>query len=187
MLCPPRLNTDVLNVAEPLLSATGEPRLLPPSLNCTVPVGVPDPGGTADTVTVKVTDWPKTEGLLFEVTTVKLLAWLIVCVGSEPVLPVKFVSPLYTAVMLCVPGDKDEVARVAVPLLNVTGAPRLLPPSLNCTVPVAVPGVTVAVKVTDWPKTEGLLFEVTVVEVLVWLTVCVGNEAVLPIKLVSPL
>ncbi len=182
MLCAPTLNDGVVNMAEPLLRATGEPRLLPPSLNCTVPVAVP-----GVTVAVKVTDWPKTEGLLFEVTVVEVLAWFTVCVGKEPVLPAKLVSPLYTAVMLCVPADKDEVARVAVPLLNVTGKPRLLPPSLNCTVPVAVPGVTVAVKVTGWPKTDGLLSEVTIVALEAWLTVCVGREPVLLAKLVSPL
>ena len=49
-------------VAVPLLRVTSEPRLLPPSLNCTVPVGVPEPGGTAKTVAVKVTGWPNTEG-----------------------------------------------------------------------------------------------------------------------------
>src|SRR4051794_33477337 len=37
------------------------------------------------------------------------------------------------------------------------GAPRLVRPSWNCTVPVGVPGpaVTVAVKLTDWPATDG--------------------------------
>ncbi len=93
MLCVPRLNTNVLNAAVPLLNVTGDPRLLPPSWNCTVPVGVPDPGAIADTVAVKVTDWPLTDGLLFEITVVKVLAWLTVCVGNEPVPPVKLVSP----------------------------------------------------------------------------------------------
>ena len=33
----------------------------------TVPVGVPAPGDTALIVAAKLTDWPKTEGLLEEV------------------------------------------------------------------------------------------------------------------------
>lgn len=34
-----------------------------PSLNVTVPVGVPAPGGVTETVSVKVTDWPAPAGL----------------------------------------------------------------------------------------------------------------------------
>ncbi len=74
MLCAPPDKDEVVNVAKPLLKVTGEPRLVPPSLNCTLPVGVPEPGATADTVAVNVTDCPNTEGLLFELTTVELLA-----------------------------------------------------------------------------------------------------------------
>ncbi len=74
MLCAPPDKDEVVSVAEPLLKVTGEPRLVPPSLNCTLPVGVPEPGATADTVAVKVTDCPNTEGLLFELTSVELLA-----------------------------------------------------------------------------------------------------------------
>ena len=50
------------------------PKVVEPSLNVTVPVGVPAPGDTADTWAVKVTDWPKTEGLADDVTDVVLLA-----------------------------------------------------------------------------------------------------------------
>src|SRR5689334_9466080 len=42
-----------------------------------------------------------------------------------------------------------------------------LPPSRNCTVPVAVLGETVAVNVTDCPNTDGLLFEAITDVVLV--------------------
>ena len=34
------------------------PKFVPSIWNCTVPVGVPEPGGLAATVAVKVTDWP---------------------------------------------------------------------------------------------------------------------------------
>jgi hypothetical protein len=61
---------------------------------------------------------------------------------------------------------------------------------LNVTVPVGVPApgdttVTVAVNVTDWPKTEGLAEEVTPVVVFAWLTVWLNTLEVLAPKLVS--
>ena len=49
-----------------------------PSLKVTVPVGVPEPGALALTVAVKVTDWPKTEGLDEEATAVVVLSLLTV-------------------------------------------------------------------------------------------------------------
>jgi hypothetical protein len=52
--------------------------------------------------------------------------------------------------------------------------PRAVAPSLNVTFPVAVDGVTVAVKVTEAPKADGLELEVTFVVVAalftVWMT-----------------
>ena len=50
--------------------------------------------------------------------------------------------------------------------------PSVLLPSLKVAVPVGVPPepVTVAVKVTDWPHTDGLSEEMTVVEVSALLT-----------------
>ena len=49
------------------------------------------------------------------------------------------------------------VVKVAWPAVSVSGAPRLVTPSLNCTVPEGVPEpeVTVAVKDTDWPGIDG--------------------------------
>ena len=83
---------------------------------------------------------------------------------------------------------------VAVPPLKVTGAPKATPSIENCTVPVRVPApgdtaLTVAVKVTDWPNTEGLTEEATVVVVLAWLTVIANGELVLslPLKPAFPL
>ncbi len=72
-------------------------------------------------------------------------------------LELKFGSPLYSAVMTCVPTDRLEVLTCAVPLLaapvTLTGLPMLLPSALNCTVPPSVfalvgTPVKVAVKVT---------------------------------------
>src|SRR5438552_13201934 len=184
MLWAPILRIEVVKVAWPLPSSVPVPMLLAPSRNVTVPVGAPEPGATAETVAVKVTAWPKAEGLLSEVTVVEVLAWLTVCVGNDPVLGLKLASPAYCAVMLCAPTLRVEVAKVACPLPSNVPVPMLLAPSRNVTAPVGVPepgatAETVAVKVTAWPKAEGLLSEVTVVEVLAWLTVCVGNDPVL--------
>src|SRR5439155_10470780 len=58
---------------------------------------------------------------------------------------------------------------LAAPPLRATGLPKLLPSITNCTVPVGVPlplcGVTVAVKLTLWPNTDGLCVELTTVVV----------------------
>ena len=84
-------------------------------------------------------------------------------------LPVYVVSPLYTAVIGCVPTVNAEVLNVAVP--PTTGlVPRGVAPSLNVTVPVGVPGplgVTVAVKVTDCPNVDGLRLETSEVVVAI--------------------
>jgi hypothetical protein len=48
----------------------------------------------------------------------------------------------------------------------------VLVPLRNVTVPVAPDGETVAVKIRDWPETEGLALELSVVAVLAF-TVCV--------------
>ena len=56
------------------------------------------------------------------------------------------------------------MVKVAVPPESAP-VPSVVPPSLKVTVPVAVFGETVAVKVTGWPNTEGLADEETVVVV----------------------
>jgi len=59
---------------------------------------------------------------------------------------------------------------------------------LNCTVPVAVLGETVAVNVTEWLIIDGFCDDVSivvVVDVLIWFTVCV-NVLVLEASFVSP-
>ena len=81
-------------VALPLARVTAEPKLVPSILNCTVPVGVPEPGDTGATVAVNVTDWSATDGFSDEVTVVVVLAWFTVCDTPVDVLVAKFVSPL---------------------------------------------------------------------------------------------
>ena len=78
------------------------------------------------------------------------------------------------------PTDSDAVKNNAVPPLTGT-VPRELPPSKNCTVPVAAAGDTVAVNVTACPNVDGFCDDVSAVVVLIneGFTVCVRTEDVL--------
>jgi hypothetical protein len=66
-----------------------------------------------------------------------------------------------------------SVLVVQVDVFPVTGEVQsVVVPSLNVTVPTPPGlGLTVAVNVTDWPKTLGLLFDARVVDVGVVVTV----------------
>ena len=87
-------------VAVPPDSVAATSRLVPSIVNCTVPVGVPEPGELALTVAVKVRGLSKYDGLDDEVTMVVLFAMFTVCERFGEVLPLKLESPLYTAVMV---------------------------------------------------------------------------------------
>jgi hypothetical protein len=109
---------------------------------------------------------------------------------AADVLLLKLLSPAYETVIVWLPTVRDELAKVALPELKLD-VPSVATPSKNVTVPVGVPepgatALTVAVKVTDWPNTEGFTDEVTVVELDAWLTVWVMAAEVLPVKFVSP-
>ncbi len=91
----------------------------------------------------------------------------------------------------CEPTASVLVTNVAWPEPSRVPLPRVLDPSLKVTVPVAVPApglfaVTVAVKVTACPDTEGLAEELTNVVVPAFLTVWVSGLEVLPLKVASP-
>jgi hypothetical protein len=58
-----------------------------------MPVGVPEPGATADTVAMKVTDWPNTVGFKEDAVVAELLALLTVCVMAAEVPVAKLLSP----------------------------------------------------------------------------------------------
>src|ERR1043166_1826924 len=59
------------------------PRVVAPSLSVTEPVGVPVAGATADTVTVKNTVWPDTDGLSEELTVLVVLPGVTVMVPES--------------------------------------------------------------------------------------------------------
>jgi hypothetical protein len=92
MVWLPTARAEVVNVALPELKVA-VPKVAAPSRKVTVPVGVPEPGATALTVAVNVTDCPNTDGFTDEVTVVELLSLFTVCVIADDVLLLKFVSP----------------------------------------------------------------------------------------------
>ena len=94
--------------------------------------------------------------------------------------------------IVCVPTVRAESWIVAWPLVKLTGAPKFVPSTANCTVPplsnVPEPATTAAVKVVAWPKVEGFAEELTLVVVLALLTTCPPlSVPLLPTKVVSPL
>src|SRR5204862_36269 len=83
------------------------------------------------------------------------------------------------------------VVNVAWPEPSRMPVPRVLDPSLKVTVPVGVPApglfaVTVAVKVTDCPDTDGLADELTNVVVPAFFTIWLSVVEMLPLKFASP-
>src|SRR5467141_159345 len=96
------------------------------------------------------------------------------------------------AVMVCVPAP-GSIQRATPPAIGFPTQPAMLtPPSWKVTVPVGVPtpgglAVTVAVKVTLCPDTEGLADELSPVVVASWFTVWVNGAEVLVRRTASPL
>ena len=111
----PTVKAEVVNVAMPPLSVP-VPMGLPPSRNVTVPVGVPAPGATAETVAVNVTDWPNTDGFTDEITAVVVSAFTTVR-GAVEVFP--------------------EPAVVSLALTLLFAAPTFVPCTFNETVQLA--------------------------------------------------
>ena len=97
MECAPTDKLATTQVAVPA-TATGrapQPAMVtPPSWKLTVPVLVPDAGGAAVTVAVKVTLCPKAEGLTDEASAVAVLPTLTTWISGADVLVLKFASPL---------------------------------------------------------------------------------------------
>ena len=152
-----------------------------PSLNCTVPVAE-----AGVTVALKVTDCPSVDGFCDEVTAAVVGSCEILCDSAGEVLGASFVSPMYAAVIVCVPTANEETDKDAFPPA-IGAVPSAVVPSANCTVPVAVIGVTVAVKGTACPIVAGFSAEVTCTLDATWLTACVRTADVLAALVASPL
>ena len=89
----PTASVDALKVAVPLVSDT-DFSVVVPSMKLTFPVAAPAVAPPAETVAVKVTDCPNTDGLGEEATLVAVVALLTTCVTAvAEVLPPKLASP----------------------------------------------------------------------------------------------
>lgn len=174
------------------------PNVVEPSMKMIEPVGVTVLPDGPVTVAVKVTDSPCAEGFTEELRAVAVdsrAAAFTICVSIPEVDPLKFESPLYTAVMDCEPVESEDVLYVATPDALRVPLPSVVPPSMNVTDPVGAAELpdapaTVAVNVTGCPVVEGLAEEVTtiVVEALAAaFTTCVTRFDVEPLKFESPL
>jgi hypothetical protein len=174
---------DELMEAVPPDSVTGDPVFTPSIANCTVPVAV-----FGVMVSVNEIDCPNVDGLADDDTAVVVVViWFTVCVSTDEVLAASFVSPRYFVTMLCDPIDSDDVVNVAWPA-DIVPVPSIVLESLNCTVPVAVFGVIVAVNVTEWLIIDGFCDDASVVVVVarvIGFTICV-SVLVLGASFVSP-
>src|SRR3982751_1550695 len=115
MAWPPVDAKLVVNVALPPVPTATVPRTTLPSLNVTVPVGVPPPGATAATVAVKVTARPVTAGLTDDRRATVVAAGLTATAVAAEVLGAKPGVPEKEAVSARVPmpSDTGMVARPA--------------------------------------------------------------------------
>src|SRR6478609_9721548 len=149
--------------------ATAVPKLTPSTRNWTRPVARPAPGATAVTVAVRVAGDAWVAGVRLVVTTVGLAARLTVRVRLALVLGRSLTLPPYAAETVWVPTARVFTTSVARPVVpRVTRLPKGAPSIENWTVPVAtgpLAGVTRAVNVTFWPKTDGFRLLVTSVVV----------------------
>src|SRR5712691_5646823 len=90
--------------------------------------------------------------------------------------------------MECAPTAREAVVSVAMPEESSVPVPRLAAPSRNVTVPVGMPAgeLTVAVKVTGWPKTDGFAEDTRAVVVAGLITVNLAAlEVALPAELLN--
>ena len=112
MECVPTVNAEVVRVVKPLLFNVPVPSVVVPSLNVTPANGVPEPGATTLTCAVKVTESADNDGFKEEVSVVETAALFTTCEYTGEMLPEKYVSPLYTAVIEWVATDRLEVLKV---------------------------------------------------------------------------
>ena len=116
---------------------------------------------------------------------VAVAAGFTVCGALADVLPVKFVSPAYTAESVLLPAAGKVIEQVPTATVAVHVSPS---PSLTVTLPVGVPlpgetGVTEKFTVTDCPTTDGFgVCEAIAVVVAAWFTVWDTLPEVLPVK-----
>src|SRR5579871_948605 len=187
----PTVNVEMDRLAEPLVSVTVL-RFVDPSLKVIVPVGV-EVLLTAETNAWNTTVWPNVEGFGADASVTVVPGVLggpfgvvTVTVTGFDVLLLKLLLPRYVAVKVCEPAARLLSVILAVPTLRVA-VPIIVPPSRNCTCPVAVKGETAAVSVNDCVVlTEADDAESDVVVLVGAVPMVTVNVAELALKLASP-
>jgi len=123
-------------------------------------------------------------GFALDVSTVEVAAGFTVSGSAADVLPEKFRSPVYVAVMECEPSAKFPT-EICATLLERFAAPSELVPSKKVTVPLArsplTEGATLAVNVTVWPNDAGFALAPTLTDELAGFIVCVNTLEVLAV------
>lgn len=154
MVCVPPLSKAVLKLTVPLFSGRLPEIATLPSRKTIVPVA--EAGATLAT---KVSASPNTEGfapaLNPTATTGVGFGEFTVSSSGEDEPALKPASPLYSAVIECVPMDRPEMVKLTEPPARGNSPEMAFGPSKNVTVPVAEAGDTVAVKVSESPKIAG--------------------------------
>ncbi len=152
----PAPKAEVLKLAVPPVRGRLPEMATGPSKKVTVPVA--DDGTT---LAVNVNETPYTEGLVPEartmVTEALALGVLMVSVSAGEVALLNVSSPLYCAVIECVPADKVAIVKLAEPDTMGTLPEIAVAPSKNTTLPVAEPGVTFAANVKESPMSAGFV------------------------------
>lgn len=189
--CDPAASEEVTKVATPEAFSVLVPSTVEPSLNVTVPEGVPTLPAAFDTVAVNVTCCPVVAVLGAAVTAVVVSATVTISVTiAVEVLPRKLVSPEYFAVIEWVPTASDEVLNVACPFAPSVPVPICVVPSRKATLPVGIALAaldTVAVNVTCCPTVAVAAEDTTPVEVAAcWIVSLSAVGDMLPVKFVSP-
>jgi hypothetical protein len=191
--CVPVESVDVEKVVEPEPLSVPGPKFVAPSRNITVPVGTFVPlAGVTLAMNETLAPAVAVAGPVSAVVVETSAAAFTTCDKAGEVLVENFASPLYFAVIECVPCGSVADETVDMPAAIVTGFPICVAPSKNEIVPVNVPAVAeveVAVKVTDCPTVEGFREDATVVAVAAvppTFTTCVNAGEVLAAKLASP-
>ncbi len=110
--CDPAVREVVAKMAMLEVFSVPVPNVVEPSLNVTMPVGVPVLPAILNTVAVNVTDCPRIAGLDEDVRAVEV-GVKTVSVTAVEVLPAKLGSPEYLAVIECVPAAKEDVLIIA--------------------------------------------------------------------------
>lgn len=205
----PADNAGVVQVATPVIELTAtapQPVIVvPPCSKFTVPFAgkTPLPALPTLTVAVKVTVLPAIDGFAEEVRTVVVVAELIVSAAADVVLELAtngdvvvevLVNAACALIVALFPAGRLLVTQVATPLALTACVPQpviAVPPWVKLTVPAPATeiGLTVAVSVTDCPKTavvgDAVIVVVVGVSVPVPLRLIDCVAFALPLKLLS--